>query len=174
MRVFRRCSRRTALHRHRNADLGGSCRAATGRGGVTSDHVAHCIEHAISSGNKADQRKKIAELMAVIGRPKCGERGTPAVSAMSPVRKKLTKGGTYGGSRCSMEQHQGGDDSRGRSVGANRGSGWHLVRATHETCTLRAQCLGFGRCLTNMRRFVRIELFCGFRLGGCMFKARCF
>jgi len=30
--------------------------------------VSHCVEHAISSGNKADQREKIAELMAVIGR----------------------------------------------------------------------------------------------------------
>jgi CsoR family transcriptional regulator, copper-sensing transcriptional repressor len=35
---------------------------------VLKDHVAHCVEHAISSGNKADQREKIAELMAVIGR----------------------------------------------------------------------------------------------------------
>ena len=29
---------------------------------------AHCVEHAITSGDKADQRRKIAELMAVIGR----------------------------------------------------------------------------------------------------------
>ena len=35
---------------------------------VLQDHVAHCVEHAISSGNKADQRQKIAELMQVIGR----------------------------------------------------------------------------------------------------------
>jgi DNA-binding FrmR family transcriptional regulator len=35
---------------------------------VLRDHVAHCVEHAISSGDKADQREKIAELMAVIGR----------------------------------------------------------------------------------------------------------
>ena len=35
---------------------------------VLRDHVAHCIEHAITSGNKTDQREKIAELMAVIGR----------------------------------------------------------------------------------------------------------
>ncbi|MBR0991007.1 metal-sensitive transcriptional regulator [Bradyrhizobium japonicum] len=35
---------------------------------VLKDHVAHCVEHAISSGDKADQRAKIAELMAVIGR----------------------------------------------------------------------------------------------------------
>jgi DNA-binding FrmR family transcriptional regulator len=35
---------------------------------VLRDHVSHCVEHAISSGDKADQRAKIAELMAVIGR----------------------------------------------------------------------------------------------------------
>ncbi|MBI5261495.1 MAG: metal-sensitive transcriptional regulator [Bradyrhizobium sp.] len=35
---------------------------------ILKDHVAHCVEHAIASGNTADQRKKIAELMAVISR----------------------------------------------------------------------------------------------------------
>jgi DNA-binding FrmR family transcriptional regulator len=35
---------------------------------VVRDHVAHCIEHAITSGNKAEQRKKIAELMDVVSR----------------------------------------------------------------------------------------------------------
>jgi DNA-binding FrmR family transcriptional regulator len=35
---------------------------------ILRDHVAHCVEHAIASGNKTDQREKIAELMAVIGR----------------------------------------------------------------------------------------------------------
>ena len=35
---------------------------------ILQDHVAHCVEHAISSGNKMDQREKIAELMAVISR----------------------------------------------------------------------------------------------------------
>jgi DNA-binding FrmR family transcriptional regulator len=35
---------------------------------VLRDHVAHCVEHAIATGNKADQREKIAELMEVIGR----------------------------------------------------------------------------------------------------------
>jgi DNA-binding FrmR family transcriptional regulator len=35
---------------------------------VLRDHVAHCVEHAIASGNKTDQRQKIAELMEVIGR----------------------------------------------------------------------------------------------------------
>ena len=35
---------------------------------VLKDHVAHCVEHAIASGDKIDQREKIAELMAVIAR----------------------------------------------------------------------------------------------------------
>ncbi len=35
---------------------------------ILKDHVTHCVEHAISSGDKANQRKKIAELMAVVGR----------------------------------------------------------------------------------------------------------
>ena len=35
---------------------------------VLRDHVAHCVEHAIASGDKADQRRKIAELMEVVGR----------------------------------------------------------------------------------------------------------
>ena len=32
------------------------------------DHVAHCVEHAIKSGDKADQRRKVAELMDVMAR----------------------------------------------------------------------------------------------------------
>ncbi len=35
---------------------------------ILRDHVAHCVEHAIASGDKADQRRKVAELMDVIGR----------------------------------------------------------------------------------------------------------
>jgi CsoR family transcriptional regulator, copper-sensing transcriptional repressor len=35
---------------------------------VLREHVAHCVEHAIASGDQADQRQKIAELMEVIGR----------------------------------------------------------------------------------------------------------
>ena len=35
---------------------------------ILKDHVAHCVEHTISSGDKADQRRKIAELMDVVGR----------------------------------------------------------------------------------------------------------
>jgi DNA-binding FrmR family transcriptional regulator len=35
---------------------------------ILQDHVAHCVEHAIQSGNKADQKRKINELMAVVSR----------------------------------------------------------------------------------------------------------
>jgi DNA-binding FrmR family transcriptional regulator len=35
---------------------------------ILRDHVAHCVEHAIVSGNRADQRQKIAELMDVVSR----------------------------------------------------------------------------------------------------------
>jgi DNA-binding FrmR family transcriptional regulator len=35
---------------------------------ILRDHVAHCVEHAIASGNKADQGRKIEELMDVVSR----------------------------------------------------------------------------------------------------------
>jgi DNA-binding FrmR family transcriptional regulator len=35
---------------------------------VLRDHVGHCVEGAIASGNKGQQRRKIAELMNVFGR----------------------------------------------------------------------------------------------------------
>jgi DNA-binding FrmR family transcriptional regulator len=35
---------------------------------ILRDHVAHCVEHAITSGNKTDQRKKISEIIEVLGR----------------------------------------------------------------------------------------------------------
>ena len=35
---------------------------------ILRDHVSHCVEHAINSGNKTDQRRKIEELMAVVSR----------------------------------------------------------------------------------------------------------
>ncbi len=35
---------------------------------VLHDHVGHCVEHAIASGNAKDQREKIAELMDVLAR----------------------------------------------------------------------------------------------------------
>lgn len=35
---------------------------------ILRDHVSHCVEGAIKSGNKAEQRKKITELMQVLSR----------------------------------------------------------------------------------------------------------
>jgi DNA-binding FrmR family transcriptional regulator len=35
---------------------------------ILRDHVAHCVESAIASGNRADQRRKVAELMDVVSR----------------------------------------------------------------------------------------------------------
>jgi CsoR family transcriptional regulator, copper-sensing transcriptional repressor len=35
---------------------------------VLRDHVAHCVEHAIASGNTREQRQKVAELMDVLAR----------------------------------------------------------------------------------------------------------
>ena len=32
---------------------------------VLKDHVGHCVEHAIASGDKDEQRRKVAELMDV-------------------------------------------------------------------------------------------------------------
>ena len=34
---------------------------------VLKDHVATCVEHAIESGDPVDQRKKVAELLKVLG-----------------------------------------------------------------------------------------------------------
>lgn len=35
---------------------------------ILKDHFSHCVEHAIASGDRSDQRRKIAELMEVLGR----------------------------------------------------------------------------------------------------------
>jgi len=35
---------------------------------ILRDHVAHCVEEAIASGDRTAQRRKIAELMDVVGR----------------------------------------------------------------------------------------------------------
>jgi CsoR family transcriptional regulator, copper-sensing transcriptional repressor len=35
---------------------------------ILADHVANCVEHAIASGNKAEQRRKVTELMEVLSR----------------------------------------------------------------------------------------------------------
>lgn len=35
---------------------------------VLRDHVSHCVEHAIQSGDAREQRKKVAELLDVLGK----------------------------------------------------------------------------------------------------------
>jgi DNA-binding FrmR family transcriptional regulator len=35
---------------------------------VLSDHVAHCVEHAIKAGDRNEQRRKVQELMEVFSR----------------------------------------------------------------------------------------------------------
>jgi DNA-binding FrmR family transcriptional regulator len=35
---------------------------------ILADHVGHCVAHAIASGNKAEQRRKVGELIDVISR----------------------------------------------------------------------------------------------------------
>jgi DNA-binding FrmR family transcriptional regulator len=33
---------------------------------ILRDHIGHCVEHAIISGDAKDQRKKVAELVQVL------------------------------------------------------------------------------------------------------------
>ncbi len=35
---------------------------------ILREHVAHCVAHAITSGDRSDQRRKVAELMNVMAR----------------------------------------------------------------------------------------------------------
>jgi CsoR family transcriptional regulator, copper-sensing transcriptional repressor len=35
---------------------------------ILADHTAHCVEDAIASGNKAEQRRKVSELIEVLSR----------------------------------------------------------------------------------------------------------
>ena len=37
---------------------------------VLRDHVAHCVEHAIASGDADEQRNKVSELITVLGKLK--------------------------------------------------------------------------------------------------------
>lgn len=37
---------------------------------VLRDHVGHCVEHAIASGDADEQRRKVAELISVLGKLK--------------------------------------------------------------------------------------------------------
>ena len=48
----------------------GAVQAALGRveEELLRDHVSQCVEYATASGNKADQRRKITEMMEVFSR----------------------------------------------------------------------------------------------------------
>ena len=35
---------------------------------ILQEHIGHCVHHAFKSGNAAEQKQKIEELMAVLGR----------------------------------------------------------------------------------------------------------
>ena len=35
---------------------------------ILKDHISHCVEHAINSGNKKAQREKVDELVATLSR----------------------------------------------------------------------------------------------------------
>jgi DNA-binding FrmR family transcriptional regulator len=35
---------------------------------IIRDHVGHCVEHAIMSGDKSEQRRKVIELVDALGR----------------------------------------------------------------------------------------------------------
>ena len=35
---------------------------------ILADHVSHCVENAIASGNKTEQRRKVGELIEVLSR----------------------------------------------------------------------------------------------------------
>jgi DNA-binding FrmR family transcriptional regulator len=35
---------------------------------IIKDHVAHCVDHAIMSGDKDEQRQKVSELVDALGR----------------------------------------------------------------------------------------------------------
>ncbi|MBP6012530.1 MAG: metal-sensitive transcriptional regulator [Alphaproteobacteria bacterium] len=39
---------------------------------ILSDHIAHCVEHAIRSGDKKAQREKVTELVATLARARQG------------------------------------------------------------------------------------------------------
>lgn len=54
------------LHRY-HPDLRRAGRARRVEEEVLREHVSHCVEHAIASGDRANQRQKITELMGVIG-----------------------------------------------------------------------------------------------------------
>jgi CsoR family transcriptional regulator, copper-sensing transcriptional repressor len=47
---------------------------------ILADHVAHCVEHAISSGHKGEQRRKVGELIDVLFSQRSVKERPPALS----------------------------------------------------------------------------------------------
>lgn len=41
-------------------------------GEILKDHISHCVEHAIRSGDKTAQREKVSELVATLARARGG------------------------------------------------------------------------------------------------------
>lgn len=35
---------------------------------ILKDHIAHCVEHSMTSGDARDRRQKVAELVEILGR----------------------------------------------------------------------------------------------------------
>ncbi len=54
---------------------------------IPRNHVAPCVEHAVVSGDKADQRRKVAEPMDVIGRAD-RQAASPVASRRSLVNRR--------------------------------------------------------------------------------------
>ena len=64
---------------------------------VLRDHVAHCVEHAIASGDKDEQRQKIAELMDVWA--------APSASRSYRVDSPRIAIGGAGAEECGKDRH---------------------------------------------------------------------
>ena len=56
---------------------------------ILRDHVAHCVEHAIASGDKRDQRKKISEIMEVLSSSGAIERRSQPAPSKSRKSRAL-------------------------------------------------------------------------------------
>ncbi len=50
---------------------------------VLKDHVSHCVEHAIASGDKVTQRQQVSELLQVLGHLPPATRATATERADS-------------------------------------------------------------------------------------------
>src|SRR3974390_1586771 len=55
---------------------------------ILADHAAHCVEHAIASGNKAEQRRKGAELIDVISRSDRRSAPHPRSRSKAPMSRR--------------------------------------------------------------------------------------